>query len=77
MPGLRNRFRFANDSQPDLDFASRISNRSITSSARSKNDSGIVRPSALAFLRLMARSILVGCATGMSAGVAPLRILSA
>ena len=35
-----------------------------------------VRPSALAFVRLMTRSNLVGCATGMSAGFAPRRILS-
>jgi hypothetical protein len=30
---------------------------------------------ALAVLKLMARSILVGCATGMSTGLVPLRIL--
>src|SRR5262249_25429943 len=34
---------------------------SITSSARSRNDSGIVRPSALAVVKLMTRSNLVGC----------------
>src|SRR5262249_59949802 len=33
---------------------------SITSSARSRNDSGIVRPSALAVVRLMTRSNFVG-----------------
>src|SRR5215472_17589388 len=33
---------------------------SITSSARSRNDSGMVRPSALAVVRLMMRSNLVG-----------------
>src|SRR2546425_5935970 len=49
---------------------------SITSSARSRNDSGIVRPSALAVVRLMTRSNLVGCSAGMSAGFAPRRILS-
>src|SRR2546425_7156698 len=49
---------------------------SITSSARSKNDSGIVRPSALAVVRFMTRSNLVGCSTGMSPGFAPRRILS-
>src|SRR5262249_22945153 len=49
---------------------------SITSSARSRNDSGIVRPSALAVVRLMTNSHFVGCSTGRSAGFAPLRILS-
>src|SRR5262249_20100535 len=49
---------------------------SITSSARSSNDSGIVTPRALAVVRLTTRSNLVGCSTGMSAGFAPRRILS-
>src|SRR5216684_4954388 len=49
---------------------------SITSSARSRNDSGIVRPSALAVLRLITSSNLVGCSTGKSAGLEPLRIRS-
>src|SRR5262249_46826064 len=49
---------------------------SITSSARNRNDSGIVRPSALAVVRLMIRSNLVGCSTGMSPGFVPRRILS-
>src|SRR5215469_5114078 len=49
---------------------------SITSSARSRNDSGIVRPSAFAVVRLMRRSNLVGCSTGMSPGFAPRKILS-
>ncbi len=47
----------------------------ITSSARSSNDGGMVRPSALAVLRLITSSTLVGCRTGRSAGLAPLRIL--
>src|ERR1700738_614855 len=46
---------------------------SITSSARNRNDSGILRPSALAVVRLMMRSNLVGCSTGMSPGFAPRR----
>src|SRR5262249_4346159 len=50
---------------------------SITSSARSRNDSGIVRPRALAVVRLITRSNLVGCSTGISAGLVPRRILSA
>src|SRR5207245_787814 len=48
----------------------------ITSSARDSSDCGIVRPSALAVLRLMTSSNFVGCSTGRSAGFAPLRILS-
>ena len=49
---------------------------SITSSARTSNEGGTSRPSALAVTRLMARSNLVGCSTGRSAGFAPFRILS-
>jgi hypothetical protein len=49
----------------------------ITSSAIANNVSGIVRPSALAVLRLTIRLYLVGCTTGRSAGLAPLRILPA
>jgi hypothetical protein len=49
---------------------------SITSSARSRNDSGIVRPSALAVVKLITRSNLVGCSIGMSPSFAPRRILS-
>ena len=41
---------------------------SMTSSARPSNVYGIVRPSALAVLRLMISSNLVGCSTGRSAG---------
>ena len=47
----------------------------ITSSAVASSVSGMVRPSALAVLRLMTRSILVGCSTGRSAGLSPLRML--
>src|SRR5262245_38341515 len=50
---------------------------SITSSARASSLSGIWRPSALAVLRLITNSNLVGCSTGNSAGFAPLRILPA
>ena len=50
---------------------------SITSSARARIDCGTVRPSALAVLRLMTSSNLVGCWTGRSAGLAPLRIFPA
>jgi hypothetical protein len=48
----------------------------ITSSARPSSDGGMVRPSALAVLRLMTSSNFVGCSTGRSAGLAPFRILS-
>jgi hypothetical protein len=48
----------------------------MTWSARSRNDCGIVNPSAFAVFRLTTRSNLVGCSTGISAGLAPLRILS-
>src|SRR3954465_6461391 len=47
---------------------------SITSSARASTVGGISRPSALAVLRLMANSNLVGACTGRSAGLAPFRI---
>src|SRR5215813_14950174 len=49
---------------------------STTSSARPRRDGGIVRPRALAVLRLMTNSNLVGCSTGRSAGLRPFRILS-
>jgi len=47
---------------------------SITSSARSRNDSGIFRPRAFAVLTLTTSSNLVGCSTGRSDGFAPCRI---
>src|SRR5450759_2069024 len=49
---------------------------SITSSARASSVGGILIPSALAVLRLMTSSNLVGCSTGKSAGLAPFNILS-
>ena len=49
---------------------------SITSSTRTRNDSGIVSPSALAVVRLTTRSNFVGCSTGISPGFVPRRILS-
>src|SRR4029077_10242102 len=48
---------------------------SITSSARASSVGGNVMPRALAVLRLITSSILVGCSTGSSPGLAPLRIL--
>src|SRR5262249_61126557 len=47
---------------------------SITSSARPSSMSGTSRPSALAAFRLITSSTLVGCWTGRSAGLAPLRM---
>src|SRR5262245_37709634 len=49
---------------------------STTWSARSRTDSGMVRPKALAVLALITNSNVVGSSTGRSAGLAPLRILS-
>src|SRR5262249_34695833 len=49
---------------------------SITSSARASTEGGMVRPRALAVFRLITSSYLLGCSTGRSAGLAPLRILS-
>jgi hypothetical protein len=48
---------------------------SITSSARASSMGGISSRSALAVLRLIANSNLVGCSTGKSAGLVPLKIL--
>ena len=49
---------------------------SITSSARASSVGGTSRPSALAVLRLMTSSYLVGACTGRSAGFSPLRMRS-
>jgi hypothetical protein len=49
---------------------------SITSSASCCIDSGTERPGAFAVLRLMASSNLVGCCTGRSAGLLPMRMRS-
>ena len=49
---------------------------SITSSARESSVGGKVRPSALAVLRLIASSYLVGACTGRSAGFSPFRMRS-
>src|SRR3954464_2781321 len=47
---------------------------SITSSASSSIELGTTRSRVLAALRLITNSNLVGCKTGRSAGLAPLRI---
>jgi hypothetical protein len=49
---------------------------SITSSARASTDCGMVKPSALAVLRLITVSYLVADCTGRSAGFSPLRTRS-
>ena len=49
---------------------------SITLSARASNSGEMSRPSALAALRLITRSNLVGCSIGSAPGLAPWRILS-
>jgi hypothetical protein len=49
---------------------------SITSSAATSRVCGTVNPSALAVLRLMTSSNLVGCCTGRSPGFSPLRMRS-
>jgi len=53
-----------------------MANHSITSSARASSAGGTVRPSALAVLRLITSSYLVGACTGRSAGFSPLRTRS-
>ena len=50
---------------------------SITSSARASSIGGTSSPSALAVLRLITSSNLVGCSTGRSAGFSPLRMPAA
>ena len=49
---------------------------SITSSARARSVGGIVRPSALAVLKLTAKLKRSACSTGSSAGFLPFTILS-
>src|SRR5262249_60235092 len=49
---------------------------SITSSARAMSVAGTSRPIALAALRLITSSYLVGACTGRSAGFSPLRMRS-
>jgi hypothetical protein len=59
------------------DLSEPVSAYSITSSARARSVCGTVRPSAFAVLRLITSSNVVGCWTGRSAGLEPLRILPA
>src|SRR5450759_524819 len=71
-PKIRRCRRRAAESQDEL-----APPHSITSSARASSVGAISRPIALAALRLMTSSNVVGCWTGKSAGLAPLRILPA
>src|SRR5689334_19998272 len=64
-------------SSPGCNGHERAPPHSMTSSARARIDGGTVRPSALAVFRLIINSNLVGCWTGRSAGLAPLRIFPA
>ena len=50
--------------------------QSMILSAKSTTDRGILMPSFSAVCRLMTNSNLIGCSTGMSAGLAPFKILS-
>jgi hypothetical protein len=60
---------------PDLSRCSKLSKLySITSSARANSVGGTSRPSALAVLRLMASSYLVGACTGKSAAFSPFKM---
>lgn len=52
------------------------SGQRMTSSAERRREGGSVRPSACAVLRLRISSNCVGCSTGKSLGLAPLRIRS-
>src|SRR4030095_8236815 len=54
----------------------RLFHHRITLSALAKTLGGIVNPICLAALRLITSSNFVGCSTGISAGLAPFRILS-
>jgi len=49
---------------------------SMTRSARSSSDWGIVRPRALAVFRLISRLNVGDCSTGRSAGLAPFKMRS-
>ena len=53
----------------------RRADHSMTWSARARIGWGMVMPRALAVLRLMTSSNLVGCSTGRAAGLAPVSIL--
>src|SRR5262245_14564067 len=74
-PNQQGRRRSAAEQRDEL-AALHLRGHSITSSARASIDGGISSPSAFATIRLTTRSNLVGCSTGMSAGLVPRKILS-
>jgi hypothetical protein len=57
-------------------FDFRFQDHRITRSALAKTLGAMVNPICLAAFRLMMNSNFIGCSTGRSAGLAPLRILS-
>jgi hypothetical protein len=57
-------------------FASRLAPHRIIFVARANTSGGIVRPICFAVFKLITNSNFVGCSTGRSAGLVPLRILS-
>ena len=63
--------------QPDVSNHSKRSLYSMTSLASARSFGGILSPIAFAAFRLTTSSILVGCNTGKSADLEPLRILAA
>jgi len=81
-PAARARGEVRHCRQPKTCTKPAVSNRSkpthysITSSARASSDGGTVRPSALAVVRLIAVTYLVGACTGRSAAFSPLRMRS-
>src|SRR5712671_2396476 len=75
-PG-RSIFDFCNNiCQQETHAPQQFNSYSTTSSARASSDGGTSRPSALAVLRLITSSYLVGVCTGRSAGFSPLRMRS-
>ena len=74
LPPRRHRPRRRRAAEQGDELAAR--RHSITSSARASSVGGTSRPSALAVLRLITSSYLVGACTGRSAGFSPLRMRS-
>ena len=68
--------RAASAAAPPSSVMNSRRSHSITSSARASSVGGTSRPSALAVLRLITSSYLVGACTGRSAGFSPLRMRS-
>ena len=79
-PAARARGEVRHCRQPKTCTQAAVSNRSKAALIRSPRrrgraaSAGLSRPSALAVLRLMTSSNLVGCMTGRSAGLSPLRM---